>query len=100
MNPNDLGIGQTAGMGLPMGDLRIIISGLIRTALGVVGIFMVGQIIWSGFLMMTHGGNVDRKVKAVGSLKNSVLGFVVIVSSASLAKFVIDTVANVAIARL
>ncbi|HTM67871.1 MAG TPA: hypothetical protein VL426_01090 [Candidatus Binatia bacterium] len=91
----DLGFGYAQGIGLPVDiDIRGIVANLIRTLLGFLGILLVVQIMWGGFLMMTHGGNEEKRAEAVAVIRNSIIGLVIIMSSASIAKFVVDAVAN------
>ncbi len=92
----DLGLGYADGLGLPSTDIRTVVANVIRSGMGLLGIYLVIQIMWGGFLMMTHGGNEEKRAEAIGHLKNAVIGMVIIMSSASIAKFVVDAIANAA----
>ncbi len=92
----DLGLGYAEGLGLPSYDVRTVVANVIRSGMGLLGIYLVIQIMWGGFLMMTHGGNEDKRAEAIGHIKNSIIGMILIMSSASIAKFVIDAIANAA----
>ncbi|KPJ84658.1 hypothetical protein AMJ57_05785 [Parcubacteria bacterium SG8_24] len=88
----DLGIGYAEVIGLPMVDIREIAAILIRSALGLVGFILVLRILWAGFLLMTHGGNEDARGAAIEEMKSAVIGMVIIMTSVSIARFVIDAV--------
>ena len=92
--PVDLGLGYGADIGLPSMDIRNMVASVIRSLMGLLGIILVMQIMWGGFLMMTHEGNEDRKAEAVATLKNSIIGLLIIMSSASIVRFVVDALAN------
>lgn len=92
--PVDLGLDYGAGIGLPSMDIRNVAASVIRSLMGLLGIILVMQIMWGGFLMMTHEGNEDAKAAAVATLKNSIIGLLIIMSSASIVRFVVDAVAN------
>ena len=92
--PVDLGLDYGAGIGLPSMDIRNVVASVIRSLMGLLGIILVMQIMWGGFLMMTHEGNEDAKAAAIATLKNSIIGLLIIMSSASIVRFVVDAVAN------
>lgn len=92
--PVDLGLEYGAGIGLPSMDIRNVVASVIRSLMGLLGIILVMQIMWGGFLMMTHDGNEDAKAAAVATLKNSIIGLLIIMSSASIVRFVVDALAN------
>lgn len=91
-----LGLEYANGIGLPNIDIRTMVAGVIRSIMGFLGIYLVIVIMWGGFLMMTHGGNEEKKAEATATIKNGIIGMLVIMSSASIAKFVVDAVANAA----
>jgi hypothetical protein len=90
----DLGLGYVADTGLTSLDIRTVAADIIRTGLGLFGVYLVILIMKGGFLMMTHGGNEDRRAEATSLIKNSIFGFILIMMSSSIAKFVIDAVVN------
>ena len=91
-----LGLEYARGIGLGGADVRAIAADLIRSLMGFLGLILVMQIMWGGFLMMTHGGNEERHEHAIATIKNGIIGMVLIMSSASIAKFVVDAVMNAA----
>jgi hypothetical protein len=87
--------GQFANViGLPDVDIRVLAVSLIRVCLGFVGFIFVVQIMWSGFNLMTSAGEVKKEKMAHAGLKHAIIGLVLIVSSSSIAKFVIETLQN------
>lgn len=90
----DLGLGYAQALGLGSVDIRTIVANLIRSLLGFVGIYVVLQIMWGGFLMMTHGGKEDARAKASATITNGIIGLVIIMTASSSAKFIIDAIAN------
>lgn len=90
----DIGQPLAETFGLPATDLRTIIANLIRTLLGFVGMVMVLMILWSGFKYMTHGGNEDKRHEAIAGIKNAIIGLIIMLTSYSMADFVIEAVTN------
>lgn len=94
---SDLGFDYAQGLGLPMQmDIRTVVANLIRTALSFLGLLLVIQIMWGGFLMMTHGGDEEKKAAAMATIKNSVIGLFIIVSSVSIVRFVVNALGDAA----
>lgn len=91
-----IGFEYANGLGLPNMDIRTMVAGIIRSLMGFLGLYLVLCIMWGGFLMMTHGGNEEKKAAATATIKNSIIGMIIIMSSASIAKFAVDAVANAA----
>jgi hypothetical protein len=76
---------------LPTIGIRLVVTNVLRGFLGLLGVFVVSQIVWAVFLLMTHGGNYDRKHKAEVTLKHSVLALFVVLASSSLLRLVVNT---------
>ncbi|PJA45624.1 hypothetical protein CO174_02140 [Candidatus Uhrbacteria bacterium CG_4_9_14_3_um_filter_50_9] len=78
--------------GLSSGDLTTTIGGIIRVALGFLGVIAVVIILLGGFKWMTAGGN-DEKVKDAKKLIFSgIIGLVIVLSAYAIASFVIDSI--------
>ncbi len=90
----DYGMDYAEGIGLPSAPLQTIITGFLRATLGFVGFAMVLQIMYAGYLMMTHGDKEEAREKAVAALTQSVVGFLIIATATSTAKFVVNAVVN------
>lgn len=76
-------------LGLANFDIRIIIANIIRAALGLIGIVLVGLILYAGYLWMTAGGNEDQIGQAKGIIRNAVIGLAIILSAYSIVAFII-----------
>ena len=92
----DLGFGYADGLGLPSIDIRSVVANVIRTLMGFLGLLMVIQIMWGGFLMMTTGGDEEKRAAAVATIKNSVIGLFIIMSSVSIVRFVVNALGDAA----
>lgn len=90
----DIGMDFAGTIGLASVDIRSIITTVIRAALGFVGLILVLQIIFSGFRFMVSGGNDDARAEAVLGLKNSVIGFIIIMSASSITRFIVNAVVD------
>ncbi len=77
-------------LGLPSTDIRLIIARIIRVALGLVGIVLLGLVLYAGFVWMTAGGNEEQITKGKKLLTNAVVGLVIMLSAFAIASFVIN----------
>ncbi len=78
--------------GLGDRDPREMIVGIIRIALGFLGILSVTIIMMAGFKWMVSGGNEDSAAIAKTMMFNGVMGLIIILASLSLANFVISSI--------
>lgn len=92
----DIGMRYAEGIGLPQFDIRTMVAGVIRSLLGLVGLWLVVIIMEGGFKLMTNGGNEEKRAEAIATIKNGIIGVMLIAMSSSIANFVIDAVANAA----
>lgn len=90
----DIGMGYAADIGLSGVDIRTIIAGIIRSLLGLLGIYLVVRIMQGGFMYMTHGGSEEARTEAIGIIKGAIIGMMIIMMSSSIAGFVVNAVAN------
>ncbi|MBI4458092.1 hypothetical protein HY633_03965 [Candidatus Uhrbacteria bacterium] len=90
----DLGLDYANGIGLPVDDIRVIAANVIRSVLGLTGIVFMLKLLQGGFLMMTHGGDQESIDAAASTLTNAVIGLILVASSSSVARFVVDAIAN------
>lgn len=86
-SPN-LGIEYPREAGLTNADPRIIAAKIIRVVLGLIGIILLGLIIYAGFLWMTAGGNSDNIDKAKQIISASVIGLIIVLSAYAIASYV------------
>lgn len=89
--PGDLGLSQT-GETLVIAtqtDIRVIIGRIIEVALGLVGVVMVGLIVYAGFLWMTSAGEPAKVGTAKKVITQAIIGLLIILSSLAITEFVI-----------
>ncbi len=84
--------GIQANTGLGNDDPRLIAANLINIILGFLGILALALIIFAGFKWMTAAGNEDQVASAKKLLTAAVIGLIIILSSYSIASFVLDAV--------
>lgn len=71
-------------------DLRIVIARIVNVFLGILGIILVGLVLYGGFLWMTAAGNDEQVGRAKKLLGNAVIGLVIILSSFSITRFLLS----------
>jgi hypothetical protein len=69
-------------------DLSVIISVLIKSILGFLGVIFLALTIMAGFKWMNSQGNEDEIKKAKDSLKNSIIGLVIVLAAYSITYWV------------
>jgi hypothetical protein len=90
----DIGLGYASALGLPETDIRTTIAGIIRSLLSFLGFFLVVMILLSGLKMMLAGGDQEAAEAAKASLKNAVIGFLLIMMSMSITRFIVDAIST------
>ncbi len=70
-------------------DARDIVANLINIVLQISGIILILYIIYAGYLWMTAAGDDDQITKAKNIISACVVGLLIVLSSYSLASFVI-----------
>lgn len=80
--------GQVYGNTTPE-DIRITIAKIINLVLEFLGVIFIGLMIFAGFQYMTAGGNEEQTKKAVGLIKNAVIGLLVILMAWAITRFTI-----------
>lgn len=68
--------------------LVTIVGNIIKIILGILGIILLGFMLYGGFLWMTSGGNTDGVKKAKQMITNAIVGLVIIVSAYAISSFV------------
>jgi len=83
-------IGSTAyGKTAAPTDIRVTIARIISIVLGFVGVIFFALIIFSGFQYMTSAGNEDQTKKALGLLRNAIIGLVIILVAWMITRYAI-----------
>lgn len=70
-------------------DLRYQIVKIINVILTILGLLVVILIIFAGFQWMTAGGNEEKVKKAQSTLKNAVIGLIIIMLAWSVTYWVL-----------
>lgn len=78
-------------------DPREIAGRIINIILGVLGVIVVGLMVYAGFLWMTSNGEEDKIAQAKKILTSSVIGLAIILSSWAIAGFVLNQLSNATI---
>lgn len=78
------------------GDAALVglIGGFIKIVLGLLGLALLGYLMYGGFLWMTAGGDGGQVTKAKDVMKNAVIGIIIISSSYIISDFVMKQLAN------
>ncbi len=76
--------------GLGNRDLKQTIGGLIRSALGFLGIIAVIIILYGGFVWMTAQGDEPKLKKAQGIIVSGAIGLAIILSAWAITTFVVS----------
>jgi hypothetical protein len=71
-------------------DPRIVAGRIINIAIMFLGIITVGIIIFAGFKWMMAGGDEEKINSAKNTLKNGVIGLVIVLSSWGIASFILS----------
>lgn len=75
-------------------DPRLIVSNLIGSAMGYLGIIVVVIVLWAGFKWMVSGGDDAKVADAKKTLVSLIIGLTIILSSYSIINFVIKSVTS------
>jgi len=88
----DTGIEQV-GTEIALGgtDIRVMLARIIRIFLGLLGIIMVGLILYGGFIWMTAGGDPKKVTQAKSFITNAVIGLIIILSSFAISQFILNS---------
>lgn len=76
----------------PLGttDVNVLVGGIIRSVLGVVGVIALVVIIYGGFEMLTSAGNEERVERGREALLWAVIGIAVIFGSYGILQAVLN----------
>lgn len=81
-------IGET--IGLPGTSPIIIIAKIIRVILGFLGIIVLLLVLYAGWMWMSSMGQEEKIEKAKNTLKNALIGLIIIIMSFAIVTFVIN----------
>lgn len=80
--------GNVYGSGTPE-DIRTTVARIINIILGFLGVIFVVLTIVAGFQYMTAAGNEEKTKKALGLIKNAVIGLVIVLMSWMITRFIV-----------
>lgn len=80
--------------GLSDAELNNTIGGLIKVALGLLGILMVVIMLMGGFQWMVASENDENKKNAMKAIVQGIIGLVIIVSAYSISNFLVENLLN------
>lgn len=78
--------------GVTTNTLSETVGKIIKIVLGFLGIIFLSLTVYAGVLWLTSGGNEEKISKAVGILKTSVIGLIIIVAAYSITYFVLTNI--------
>jgi hypothetical protein len=65
---------------------------IIKIVLGLLGTIFLALTVYAGALWMTAASNEDQVSKAMGIIKTSIIGLIIIIAAYSITYFVVDNV--------
>lgn len=74
--------------------LPLMVGRVINIFLSVVGIILVVLLVYGGYLWMTARGEEDRVKEAKSTIRNAVIGLVIILLAYSISSFVVRALVN------
>lgn len=82
---------ESAGFAEPK-DLAEIAGAIIGTFLSLLGVIFLCLVIYAGFVWMTSGGNETKVLKAKKTLRNAIIGLIIIASAYAITSFVFHSI--------
>ncbi len=76
------------------GCIPVFIGALVNALLGIFGALFLVLIMWGGIQYMLAQGDENKVKAAKATLKNAILGLVIVVASYAIADFVLDTLSG------
>lgn len=76
-------------------SLGSIVAGIIKVALGLLGIIFVVLLIIAGFRYMTAAGNEDKVHEAVKQIRNAIIGLVIVVCAYAVTAFITNQLVTI-----
>lgn len=80
---------EAAGIDQGATDLVTIIGRIINIALGFVGIVFLVLMLWAGYQYMTAAGDPEKVKKATTTIRNSIIGIIIIASAWAITSFIL-----------
>jgi len=77
-------------------DLLAIVGRVIYIALSLVGVVLLGIILYAGYQWMTAGGDADKVKSAQAWIRNAVIGVFIVMASFAITNFILGLLAGTA----
>jgi type IV secretory pathway VirB2 component (pilin) len=89
----DFGLGRI-GSQLNLGDASLItiITRIINTFLGLLGIIAMLMILYSGLMIMVSGTDDERRGRGYRAMGNAIVGIIIILSAFAIVNFLINSI--------
>lgn len=85
-------VGSRSGVPTGSGDqLIVVIGNLINVVLAMLGLILLGFLLYAGFLWMTAQGEDDQVKKAKSIIKNAIIGLVITTLAFSITNFTLTS---------
>lgn len=75
-------------------DLVTVIGRIIYVFLGILGVVLLGLLLYAGFLWMTSAGNPEKIDQAKKIIRNAIIGLIIIVSSWAITAFIMNALSG------
>jgi cysteine-rich repeat protein len=85
-------VGEEAQLG--SADPQVIAGRLINIFLGAMGIVLLCLVLYAGFLWMTAGGDTEKVEKAQKTIRNAIIGLLIIACSWAFVSFVLKSLGD------
>jgi hypothetical protein len=85
---------EAAGIDEGATDLVVIIGRIINIALGFVGIIFLVLMLYAGYLYMTAAGDPEKVKKALTTIRNAVIGIILVASAWAITSFILGFFAD------
>lgn len=82
------------GAGLSNTPLPVIIGNIIGVFLGLLGLILLGIVLYAGYTWMTAGGNAEKVGKAKQMLVNAVIGLLITVGAFAITNFIVQAISG------
>ncbi len=86
----------SAAAGVPSTDLYSLIGRIINVGFGLVGLVLLGYLLYAGWLWMTAGGDTEKTQQAMTTIRNAVIGLVILAASFAIVGFILSQLSQVA----
>ncbi len=77
-------LGNKAQYGQP-NDPRLVVGYIIQTFLATLGVLFVALMVYAGFLIMTSQGEEEKRKKAIGMIRTSIIGVFILLGAYGIA---------------